>query len=191
LDTDRFEWRKWNNNVGAVDGKISHRPMDVDHELAKLDNTMKKDCDDMMIIEEGSEDEESSDDEDDSHGYHVEDDNSNNDFKPSDYLQAFSHFTYLFTNRKVLVCDLQGVYNTDSVPPTFELSDPAIHYRSKKGRNMVFGRTDKGQKGIQLFFNSHKCTGICKIMELSKKNTHWNKQWHRDFATDMANNCSV
>ena len=195
LDTTRFEWRKWNNNTGAVDGRICHRPMDVDRELAKLDNHIDKPLGDMMIIEEGSEEEDSSDDDedndDDIHGYHLEEEDSRNDFKPSDYLQAFSHFTYLFTNRKVLVCDLQGVYNTDMVPPTFELSDPAVHYRSTKGRNMVFGRTDKGQKGIQLFFNSHKCTGICKIMELSKKNANWNKQWRRDLAEDMVNNLTV
>ena len=70
--------------------------------------------------------------------------------KSSDYLQAFTHFPYLYTNRKVMVCDLQGVYNADASPPTFELSDPAIHYGSKR-RQMVFGRTDKGRKGMQLF----------------------------------------
>ena len=200
LDTERFQWRKWNNNAGAVYGKMSHRPMDVDYELAKLERTtLRNACLDDMIIEEGSEEDENSndsnisdnddeeeedDDDDDDDSYEYHDSISSTDFQLSDYLQAFSHFTYLFTNRKLLVCDLQGVYNTDLSPPTFELSDPVIHYRSKKGRNMVFGRTDKGQKGIQLFFNSHVCTGICKILELSKKNTKWRKQWLRDFKID-------
>lgn len=33
------------------------------------------------------------------------------DFRPSptDYLQAFSHFSYAYSDRKMLVCDLQGV----------------------------------------------------------------------------------
>ncbi|VEU40426.1 unnamed protein product [Pseudo-nitzschia multistriata] len=191
LDTNKFEWRKWNNNVGAVDGKIFHRPMDVDRELAKLENPdTGKSLGDMMIIEEGSEEEDSDDDDDDYDegcGYCAENNDTNAELKPSDYLQAFSHFTYLFTNRKVLVCDLQGVYNTEMKPPTFELSDPAIHYRSNKGR-AIFGRTDKGQKGIQLFFNSHKCTGICKIMQLSQKNKSWKQHWRRDFQKDMENN---
>jgi hypothetical protein len=59
---------------------------------------------------------------------------------PSDYLQAFTHFTYGVTNQKVMVCDLQGVYDTDAVPPKFELTDPAIHYASRR-REVVFGRT--------------------------------------------------
>lgn len=29
--------------------------------------------------------------------------------RPTDYLQAFSHFSYAHTDRKMLVCDLQGV----------------------------------------------------------------------------------
>jgi len=195
LDTNRFEWMKWNNNNGAVDGKICHRPMDVDYQLAKMERDALRGLGNMAAIEEGSEEEASSDDEYDNddgrYRYKAEGEDTTSDLKPSDYLQAFSHFTYLFTNRKVLVCDLQGVYNTDMVPPTFELSDPAVHYRSNKGQKMVFGRTDKGQKGVQNFFNSHKCTGICKFMELSKKNKNWNKEWRRDFAKDMENNRTV
>lgn len=54
LDTERFEWRKWNNNAGAVDGKISHRPMDVEYELAKLNRmTLRNVRLDEVIIEEG------------------------------------------------------------------------------------------------------------------------------------------
>lgn len=56
----------------------------------------------------------------------------------SDYLQAFSHFTYKYTGRKLVVCDLQGVYNNETVPLMFELTDPAIHYLSGSGRRMVF-----------------------------------------------------
>jgi hypothetical protein len=77
---------------------------------------------------------------------------------------------------QLLVCDLQGVFNPDTIPPTFELSDPAVHYSSKR-RTMVFGRTDKGKEGMQLFFNSHRCTSICKYMQLSQKNIQWKKEW--------------
>ena len=98
---------------------------------------------------------------------------------PSYYLQAFSHFSYRFTNKKVMVCDLQGVFNRDTVPPTFELTDPVIHYTSKRGRKMVFGRTDKGKKGTQLFFNTHKCSNVCRLMQLSKKNKQWSSEYRQ------------
>ena len=92
-----------------------------------------------MIIEEGDNDVESESDVDgDTFDSSAVDQvpASGDSVYPSDYLQAFTHFTYLYTNKKVLVCDLQGVYNTESVPPTFELADPAIHYSSKR-REMV------------------------------------------------------
>lgn len=104
----------------------------------------------------------------------------NDEVEPTDYVQAFTHFTYLFTNRQVMVCDLQGVYNHDLVPPTFELTDPAIHYRSKKGRRHVFGRTDDGEAGMDKFFQTHKCNKVCKMMQLSRRNKNWRKKWRTD-----------
>ncbi|KAG7371673.1 alpha-kinase family protein [Nitzschia inconspicua] len=191
LDTVKFGWRKWNNNFGGVDGQIMHRPMDVTYELAQLHVPPTE-----MIEEESELDSDEDDDEDlfetsSKSSDSIMDTCSEDQFSPSDYLQAFSHFTYLFTNKRLLVCDLQGVYNTDMVPPTFELSDPAIHYRSKsKGseKTMVYGRTDRGHSGITKFFNTHKCTDICKILQLSQKKQKWRKEWHRNFTEDMKNN---
>ena len=140
------------------------------------------------MIEEGSEEEDSSDDED----IEVEEENlkqvdiftsydgqatDDPQVDPTDYIQAFTHFTYIFTNKQALVCDLQGVYNSDMVPPTFELTDPAIHYRSASGRSNVFGRTDAGEEGMELFFKTHDCNQVCKLMQLSRKNKGWKKQW--------------
>lgn len=34
--------------------------------------------------------------------------------RPTDYLQAFSHFSYHHSQRKMLVCDLQGVMSHNS-----------------------------------------------------------------------------
>ncbi len=34
--------------------------------------------------------------------------------RPTDYLQAFSHFSYHYSQRKMLVCDLQGVMSHNS-----------------------------------------------------------------------------
>ena len=79
-----------------------------------------------------------------------------------DIPQAFSHFTYRYTKRRLLVCDLQGVLN--SSPPLFELTDPVIHFRSKRGRRNLFGRTNRGRKGINDFFRSHKCSALCRML---------------------------
>jgi hypothetical protein len=179
LDTNRLGWCKWNDNAGAVDGRTAHVPIDVDYELAKIIGKME----DLCAIAEGDSDGESDSDDEDAHDdiAHDHDDNviRRTTTTPSDYLQAFTHFTYRVTNQKVMVCDLQGVYDTDAVPPKFELTDPAIHYASRR-REMVFGRTDKGKKGMDLFFQTHKCTSVCKLMQLSKKNPDWRKKWHSD-----------
>ncbi len=77
----------------------------------------------------------------------------------------FSYFSYSQSGRKYLVCDLQGVLDESSETPCFELTDPVIHYRSISGRKNVFGRTDRGQKGINSFYKTHKCSDLCKALE--------------------------
>jgi len=173
LDVSKFEWKKWNDNAGAVDGRLVRVPLDVERELARL--ALGPASNPLLIIEEDSDEEE---DEESISGEESEISwNIPNAVRPTDYLQAFTHFTYLYTNKKVMVCDLQGVFNTDLTPPTFELTDPVIHYSSKH-RNLVFGRTDKGRSGMELFFKTHKCTKVCEHMKLSKKNPQWRRQWH-------------
>jgi hypothetical protein len=191
LDTNRHAWCKWNDNAGGIEGQAAHFPLDVDREYANLSRKPEL----LGEILEGSEDE--SDEEsigsaassmgEETHEEYIgevkdlHECNYKNGLgaKPADYLQAFAHFSYRCTNSKLLVCDLQGIYDDTAVPPLFELTDPAIHYSSSRGREMVYGRTDKGKAGIQLFFKTHKCTQICKLMQLSKKNKNWRKDWHR------------
>jgi hypothetical protein len=84
-------------------------------------------------------------------------------FTIDDIPQAFSHFTYIFSKRKFLVCDLQGVLNNDSNEPVFELTDPVIHYSEMTNR-LDFGRTDRGQQGIHDFFRTHKCSNLCHML---------------------------
>jgi hypothetical protein len=47
-----------------------------------------------------------------------------------------------------LICDLQGAFNRQR--KLLELTDPVIHYYdpSKDNRKAVYGRTDRGDKGI-------------------------------------------
>lgn len=195
LDTDRFRWTKWNDNGGMVHGVQKHIPLDLDFELKQL-MTEDRVANLGGITEE--DEEESSDDESvlsniegDSNkaepnlGAAGRDGHAETDIKPFDYLQAFTHFTYRYTNGRVMVCDLQGIFNTDMTPPTFQLTDPVIHYASGRGRRMVYGRTDKGRYGHRSFFRTHKCTSVCQYLELSAKNKSWKRDWrsvHRSVA---------
>ena len=87
--------------------------------------------------------------------------------QPESYVQAFSHFSYRNTRRKVLVCDLQGVQSTSAVgEDRAGVSDPVIHYRSKS-RNQVYGRTDLGKKGMHRFFKTHQCNDVCRLLGIS------------------------
>mmetsp|Transcript_29675 Transcript_29675/g.59657 ORF Transcript_29675/g.59657 Transcript_29675/m.59657 type:complete len:459 (-) Transcript_29675:52-1428(-) len=84
-------------------------------------------------------------------------------FLLEDIPQAFSHFTYNASGRRFLVCDLQGVLDVKKCPPVFELTDPAIHY-SEQTRRTDFGRTDKGENGIEEFFKTHTCSDLCRMV---------------------------
>lgn len=84
-------------------------------------------------------------------------------FSVHDIPQAFSHFTYLASGRRFLICDLQGVLNTKLSSPVFEFTDPAIHYKKLTDR-VDFGRTDRGEVGIQEFLQSHECTPLCRML---------------------------
>ena len=80
--------------------------------------------------------------------------------KIDDVPQAFSHYTYHASNRTRLVCDIQGVFQSSQ----FKLVDPVIH--SNEGEKAKFGRTDRGQQGMDDFFKSHTCNGLCKLLHL-------------------------
>jgi hypothetical protein len=79
-----------------------------------------------------------------------------------DFLQAFSHFTYVTSEMNLIVCDLQGVLNEEGRYPRFELTDPVICTK-KKPR---YGKTDLRMKGIRLFCKSHRCNNVCKGLGL-------------------------
>lgn len=81
-----------------------------------------------------------------------------------DIPQAFSCFTHSTSKRKLLVCDLQGVLNTDRNPPVFELTDPVIHNRRSNPRETKYGRTDMGLSGIHAFFQTHKHNNLCRML---------------------------
>jgi len=70
---------------------------------------------------------------------------------------AFSHWTWVASGGKMLVCDIQGVGDN--------YTDPQIH--SNAGHhNFLFGRGDMGIEGVQQFFATHRCNGLCRYLGL-------------------------
>mmetsp|Transcript_60013 Transcript_60013/g.190639 ORF Transcript_60013/g.190639 Transcript_60013/m.190639 type:complete len:300 (+) Transcript_60013:94-993(+) len=68
--------------------------------------------------------------------------------------QAFSHFTYVHSDRLLLVCDIQGVRDM--------YTDPQIHTRDGQG----FGLGNCGMEGIERFLATHRCNDECRKIGL-------------------------
>lgn len=71
--------------------------------------------------------------------------------------QAFSHWTWVASSGRLLVCDIQGVGDM--------YTDPQIHSNAGP-QNYLYGRGDMGMEGIQKFFGSHRCNGLCRFLGL-------------------------
>eukprot|EP00899_Mesostigma_viride_P019617 jgi/Mesvir1/27657/Mv07381-RA.2 len=68
--------------------------------------------------------------------------------------QAFSHFTFIVSNGKELVVDVQGVGDL--------YTDPQIHTISGEG----YGGGNLGAEGIAMFFLTHICNPLCARIKL-------------------------
>ena len=99
------------------------------------------------IIEEGDEDEDS-------------DCEPAETFNHLDVPAALSHFSFSVSHGRKLLCDIQGVWNAKD---GFTLTDPVLHTLSKR-RN---GSTDKGEEGMNRFFETHVCNGLCRRLGLN------------------------
>ena len=64
---------------------------------------------------------------------------------------AFSHWTWKYSNRTVMATDLQGVGAT--------FTDCVITSLKQK-----FGFDDLGKDAIDAFFDSHECNDVCRIV---------------------------
>ena len=78
--------------------------------------------------------------------------------------QAFSHYSFVASEYKFLICDLQGTWNHAD---GYRLTDPVLH--TYEGKQHANGGTDKGTKGICRFFETHRCGPLCKKLGLEGK----------------------
>ena len=161
LDDTRYQ--KWNSNNGFVDGLKAA----AQRQPKKISTSFTPTLDPVYEFEEAEEEaEEDVVDASARRGnplYTVQ--HGSRTTAASDMPQVFSHFSYWNSQRKMLVCDLQGVLDDSTTPPVFELTDPVIHKYSESGRKNVYGRTDRGKKGIDDFWKTHVCTSLCHLLK--------------------------
>ena len=181
-----LHYKKWNDNAGGVDGQKNL--VDALHKenlfLAPEEDFRVDDIKSCLpVFEEGYDGEENeSDVEVDEEVKEVKFDsdrkkdeeieeikkpntasNLESNILECDIPQAFTHFTHITSQRTQMICDIQGVLSVIDGFPVFELTDPCIH--SIKGQ---YGRTDKGQKGFNDFFRTHKCNPVCKLLKINE-----------------------
>lgn len=89
---------------------------------------------------------------------------------PEHIPQAFSHFSYKYSDSTMLVCDLQGVYGDRNRtrggqvhPAIFELTDPVIHHvvtdaGGTEADKRVRGRTIGEPRGCNTFSGRTRAT---------------------------------
>eukprot|EP01052_Picozoa_sp_SAG31_P023499 SAG31_NODE_1942_length_6858_cov_7.808404_4_plen_135_part_00 len=67
--------------------------------------------------------------------------------------QCFSHFSWEWSHRQLIVCDIQGVGDL--------YTDPQVHTRSGQG----FGQGNCGASGIRKFLRTHVCNDVCRYFQ--------------------------
>ncbi|VEU44405.1 unnamed protein product [Pseudo-nitzschia multistriata] len=180
---DHDAWQKWNTNNGYVEGmdevpEFNHEKMRsaLDHlaciEVPEVRSGGAIDSDpvrlacDLDAIEEGDEDEDSQESDVGDHNYGSPLKKLAIKFSVSEVAQAFSHFSYIASGKKRLICDLQGVFDERS--NTLKLTDPVVHYFNyrRQHKKRVHGRTDRGREGMAMFFDTHRdcCGHLCRLV---------------------------
>ncbi|CAK4086027.1 unnamed protein product [Aphanomyces euteiches] len=72
--------------------------------------------------------------------------------------QAFSHFTFVSSDYRLMVVDIQGVNDS--------YTDPQIHTVDGRG----FGVGNLGTLGMEKFLESHRCNEVCRWLGLRSLN---------------------
>jgi Mg-chelatase subunit ChlD len=114
--------------------------------------------------------------------------------RDEDFAQAFSHFTYVRSKGQLMVVDLQGTLQVQSIVKSrkvlktkeFVFTDPAIHKRKRAMghqflRQLNLGRTNRGREGMNDFWETHVCNDACRVFGLrprEKYSTGWQAKRH-------------
>ena len=80
-----------------------------------------------------------------------------------DLLQAFTHYTWIKSRKRLIICNHQGF--KERMKRRLTLIDPTIHTVESESK---YGQQDVGKDGIKAFFDGHKCSTICEQMKLDK-----------------------
>lgn len=166
-------YKKFNSNMGYVEDEVKQL-VDRMNNLGLGGNLSQPMGNGLGAIEEGSEEESDEEYDEIFDSKEAEPYGGNyNDLQDAYFPQAFSHFTYEKSKKQLMVVDLQGVFTRKNDGTTvYELTDPVVHKRrTNRNRAMKkwsFGRTDRGEKGMKAFFETHKCTDACKLLGLSE-----------------------
>jgi len=129
LNPERY--KKWNDNTGRIDGimraNLTYAPEPIPKRITEFA------AGGLSTFQEEGEDEDYEDEDETgellprTYLKSEEDARLEERILDVDILQAFSHWTYVYTKRSVLVCDLQGELTFTGAEPFFELTDPCIH----------------------------------------------------------------
>lgn len=159
LDIKKYTYQNFNGNEGSVlnFNKLSGRSQQCLGFKSIFGSNLNRVL--LETIEEGDENDDGNCQETGAEELH-----SNEGFTIIDLLQTFSCFSYHFFRKKMLVCDLQGVFNTEK--NLLQLTDPVVHQLKMRQCNQAsFGRTDRGEAGIKDFKETHRCNGLCKLVQ--------------------------
>ncbi|XP_072289423.1 transient receptor potential cation channel subfamily M member 6 [Eucyclogobius newberryi] len=103
--------------------------------------------------------------------------NTGEEIRPCCWLEemllAFSHWTYEYSRREMLVLDLQGVGE--------ELTDPTVIMADNHsgGRDeMLFGADNLGKTAISGFLHKHTCNACCQRLSLTNLSNKSNQIIH-------------
>lgn len=77
----------------------------------------------------------------------------------AELVHAFSHWTFVASEGRVMVTDLQGAKKGNN----YTLTDPTVHCSIDLAR---FNATNLGTPGMEAFFCSHECGPTCTILGL-------------------------
>lgn len=83
----------------------------------------------------------------------------------ANFPAAFAHWTWVESNGKLMVSDIQGVRTGAG----YILTDPCIHSIADSDG---YGATDLGRLGFQEFFQRHVCNELCRDVGLTVQSKH-------------------